>query len=108
LGDCLLKAVFLKLTKVAHIFGLPFPQVEVMYAVILTKTGLGYILVNFFTNSSGRPVDIVPQHRVHTRFLVAVVQYCFYTRMISQIFNFQPSPISADSARLLLSRGSDS
>jgi hypothetical protein len=44
----------LKITEVAKIFGLLF-STEKDYANILTKNRLGYILVDFFTNSSGRP-----------------------------------------------------
>jgi hypothetical protein len=40
LGDCLL----LLITVVAHIFGLLFPVGKVMYVLISTKNGLGYIL----------------------------------------------------------------
>jgi hypothetical protein len=45
---------FLKITKVAFILVDTFSHSQV-YAVILRKNGLGYILGDFITNSSGRP-----------------------------------------------------
>jgi hypothetical protein len=37
-------------------FGLLFPMYQLfMYVFIFTKNGLGYILGDFFTNSSGHP-----------------------------------------------------
>jgi hypothetical protein len=45
---------FLGNEKVAHIFMLPFPTDEVRN-LILTKNVLGYILGDFFKNSSGHP-----------------------------------------------------
>jgi hypothetical protein len=45
----------LKLSKVAQILGLCITTVQVTYVLILTKNGLGYILVDFFINSSGHP-----------------------------------------------------
>jgi hypothetical protein len=48
---------YVKTTEVAHIFGLLNSTVKV-YALILTKPGLGYILGEFFTNSSGHPVAV--------------------------------------------------
>jgi hypothetical protein len=40
---------FLKITKVANIFGLPFST------LIWAKNGLGYALGDFFKNTSGHP-----------------------------------------------------
>jgi hypothetical protein len=54
LGDCLLWAGFFKLKKVDDIFRLLLPTIG--YALSLQKNGLGYILGDFFTNSSGHPV----------------------------------------------------
>jgi hypothetical protein len=45
----------LKIAEVAHISGLLFPMVPVMYSFGQQKNGLGYILGDFFTNSSGHP-----------------------------------------------------
>jgi hypothetical protein len=45
---------FSKITELAQIFGLLFPQ-RSSYVFILAKNGLGYILGDFFTNSSGHP-----------------------------------------------------
>jgi hypothetical protein len=42
---------FLKTTKVAHILGATFSTVKVIHKI--GKNGLGYILGDFFTNSSG-------------------------------------------------------
>jgi hypothetical protein len=49
LGDCVLEK-YLKISEVARILGVFFPR-----SIIFGKNGLGYILVEFFTNSSGRP-----------------------------------------------------
>jgi hypothetical protein len=46
---------FLKITKVAHLFGLFFPRMYVRLSIYLNKKSLGYILGIFFTNSSRRP-----------------------------------------------------
>jgi hypothetical protein len=47
--------VFLKNPYVENIFRIPhFPGKS--YVLIVTKNGLGYILGDFFTNSSGHPV----------------------------------------------------
>jgi hypothetical protein len=46
---------FSKITEVAHIDGPLFSTIKVTYALILTKKGLGYILGDFLTNSSGHP-----------------------------------------------------
>jgi hypothetical protein len=54
LGGCLLLAAFWKITEVVHIFQLLFSTVK-WYELILTKHGLGYVLGDFFTNSSGHP-----------------------------------------------------
>jgi hypothetical protein len=43
----------LKITKAANFYGVLFPMVPVI--INLTKNGLGYILGDFFTNSSGHP-----------------------------------------------------
>jgi hypothetical protein len=45
----------LAILKVAHIFGLLFPTVKVMHLHIMAKNGLGHILGEFLTNSSGHP-----------------------------------------------------
>jgi hypothetical protein len=50
MGDSLLWAVF-KNTDVAKHFGLFCFKVQIMCYIILTKTGLGYILGDFFSNS---------------------------------------------------------
>jgi hypothetical protein len=42
---------------VAQILGLLLSTVKVMKALILTKNGVGYILGDFFTNSSGHPAS---------------------------------------------------
>jgi hypothetical protein len=46
--------LFLKITEVAQILKLLFARVK-SYALISTKDGLGYVLGDFYTNSSGRP-----------------------------------------------------
>jgi hypothetical protein len=46
---------FLKMTKVAQIYGLHFPNVSATCVLILRKNGLGYLLGAFFANSSGHP-----------------------------------------------------
>jgi hypothetical protein len=52
------------IAEVAHKVGVLLATVKVMYALILSKNVLGYILGEFFTNSSGhpsvRPVFLVP------------------------------------------------
>jgi hypothetical protein len=48
-------AHFLKVTEVAHIFGILVSKEKVTYVISLTKIGLGYILGDFIINSSGRP-----------------------------------------------------
>jgi hypothetical protein len=55
LGQVIALEVFSKITEVAHILLLLFYKVKVVYISFLTKNGLGYILGNFFTNSSGHP-----------------------------------------------------
>jgi hypothetical protein len=45
----------LKITEVEHIFELPTFFHGASYAFILSKNGLGSILGDFFTNSSGHP-----------------------------------------------------
>jgi hypothetical protein len=40
-------------TEVAQILGHPFSTVKVMYVLVFTKNGLGNILGDFLTNSSG-------------------------------------------------------
>jgi hypothetical protein len=52
MGDCLLRAVILKMKEIAFIFGLFFRGEG--YALILTKN-VGFNLGDFFTNSSGHP-----------------------------------------------------
>jgi hypothetical protein len=42
------------MTEVAQIYGPLFPNVTV-YVFVLAKNGLGYILGDMFTNSSGHP-----------------------------------------------------
>jgi hypothetical protein len=53
MDDCLLLAGILKIIEVAHIYGYFFHGQD--YALTLTKNELGYILGDFFTNSSGHP-----------------------------------------------------
>jgi hypothetical protein len=55
LGGCLFWAGFFKFTEEAQIIGLLFSHSK-RYVLILTKHGLGYILGDLFTNSSGHPV----------------------------------------------------
>jgi hypothetical protein len=53
LDDCFLWA-FLKIAKVAHIFGLPFSTLKNMYNSLRLKIGRATFWA-FFTNSSGHP-----------------------------------------------------
>jgi hypothetical protein len=53
MGDCLLWAVF-SITIVDQIFGLLLSTNKTCM-LIFTKSELGYILGDFFTNSSGHP-----------------------------------------------------
>jgi hypothetical protein len=61
MGDCLLWAVLMKIIEVVHIFLQLFPYVSSEYVLCnFDKNGLGYILGDFFTNSSGHPgVDVM-------------------------------------------------
>jgi hypothetical protein len=52
MGDCLLWAIWAKITEVAHIIGLLFHTAKVMHDFFQK---LGYILGDFFTNASGHP-----------------------------------------------------
>jgi hypothetical protein len=45
----------LKIKQEAQSLRLPFSTVKVMYLHNFDKNGLGYILGDFFTNSSGHP-----------------------------------------------------
>jgi hypothetical protein len=47
--------VFRKVQKNPYFWGPLFSTVKAMNVLILTKNGLGYILGDFFTNSSGHP-----------------------------------------------------
>jgi hypothetical protein len=49
------------MTEVAQIF---VPLLCPKYAQNLKNTGLGYILSDFFTNSSGHPAGVLSQWRV--------------------------------------------
>jgi hypothetical protein len=54
MGDCLHRAVFFaKLTELAHIFGLLFPQLRL--SIKIDKKWVGPHFGRFFTNSSGHP-----------------------------------------------------
>jgi hypothetical protein len=53
LGDFFTFGMFLKIKEVAH-FGAIFSN-STRYVLILTNNWLGYILGDFFTNSSGHP-----------------------------------------------------
>jgi hypothetical protein len=53
---------FPEITKVAHIFVLFFPTVKI---IIFAKNGLGHILGEFLTNSSGLPVWVVDKRLSH-------------------------------------------
>jgi hypothetical protein len=66
----LLWAVFLKITEEAKIIGLLFSTVQDVYQ-FSQNMGLGYILGNFFTNSSGHPY-IKP---LKQQFL-SMIQFC--------------------------------
>jgi hypothetical protein len=63
IGRLLTLGRFSKITEVASAVGLPFTYVVKFYELILTKFGLGCVLGEFITNSSGRPV--VDPQRVH-------------------------------------------
>jgi hypothetical protein len=54
-GDCLLGAVFYEIKKVAHIFWELLYTIKVMH-YFWQNNGMGYILSDVFTNSSGHPV----------------------------------------------------
>jgi hypothetical protein len=45
----------MKIKELADMFGLLFPQLII--CINFDKKGLGYILGDFFTNSSGHPAD---------------------------------------------------
>jgi hypothetical protein len=47
----------MKITKIAHYFGSFFN--EKSYVLILRKSELGYILGDFFTNSSGHSASLI-------------------------------------------------
>jgi hypothetical protein len=53
LGDCLIWTVSWKLQKLPTFLGHSFPQLKLR--INISKKGLGYILGDFFTNSSGHP-----------------------------------------------------
>jgi hypothetical protein len=56
IGDCYLRARFENDKSGPNFWATFFPRcMEVMFVLILTKNGLGYILCHFFTNSSGHP-----------------------------------------------------
>jgi hypothetical protein len=47
--------IFWKMTEIAHNFGILFPNFRL--CINFDKNGLGYILGDFFANSSGHPVQ---------------------------------------------------
>jgi hypothetical protein len=72
--------LFFLITELAHFFGLLFPQ-RTSYVFILTKNGLGYILGDFFTNSSGHPGR-------HVGFLHRVARWFVFKSKIAIWVNF--------------------
>jgi hypothetical protein len=62
MDDILLWADYREIRKVAQTFGLFFP-----YALILTMNELGYILGDFFTNSSSHPEPVTPIESIKNR-----------------------------------------
>jgi hypothetical protein len=47
MGDCFLRAVFLKIEEISQSFWLLYSKVKIMYLSILTKIGLCYSLGDF-------------------------------------------------------------
>jgi hypothetical protein len=47
--------ILLKITKSPKAFGILFSLVKIVYYAMLTKNGMGYMLGDFFANSSGHP-----------------------------------------------------
>jgi hypothetical protein len=74
LGDCLLGAVFLTYRSSPHFWTTFFHcKSDVL---ILTKNGLGYILGDFFTNSSGHLGWLDLNQRIHkTKANVSICTY---------------------------------
>jgi hypothetical protein len=48
---------FFNISEIAQIYGLLFSQI-ICSVLILTKNGFGYILGDFFTNSSGHSASV--------------------------------------------------
>jgi hypothetical protein len=67
----------LKITKVAHNVALLFCAEKVHNSIIVTNNGLGYILADVFTNSSGHHYG---EHRRHGTgsFLSLVIELTIY------------------------------
>jgi hypothetical protein len=65
----------MKIREVALIFGL-VSSASAVYALILIKFGLGHILGEFFTNSSGHP-DFCLHSRTGTPCFNEHVSHCF-------------------------------
>jgi hypothetical protein len=55
MGDCFYVRQFSEIYRSCPNFWAAFFTVKVKITTILTKNGLGYILGDFFTNSSGHP-----------------------------------------------------
>jgi hypothetical protein len=67
MDDCLF-GLFGIITKLAHISGLLFPAVK-SYVLVLVKNGLGYIVGDFFANSSGQTGYEVKQEQAFALWL---------------------------------------
>jgi hypothetical protein len=63
LGDYFLWPVFEKFRSCANLWDYFFQSICPVF--ILTKNGFGYILGDFFTNSSGHPVGWAKQNMAH-------------------------------------------
>jgi hypothetical protein len=55
LGQHFIFGRFLRTTEVAQHFGASFSTVPVMFVIIFDKAALGFVLGDFFTNTSGHP-----------------------------------------------------
>jgi hypothetical protein len=67
---------FLNITEVAQCLS---------HVFILTKNGLGHILADFFTNSSGHPVGEVQKPGSKTRFSVTAWTIFFRIKIFNQL-----------------------
>jgi hypothetical protein len=75
----------LEIKTVAHIFGVLFSTIGSGFALILAKNGIGYIVSDFFTNSSVHPAHIYLSSILTTTLCV----YASCTELPDDVFSDQ-------------------